>query len=293
VRQGNQHNEIDIFAYATEGSLDAQMWQNNERKARFIAAALSGDTSIRRLEDMGESQANQFAMAKAIASGDPRLMQKAGLEADIARLERLRAAHIDDQHAVRRQMRDAECDIELSIRRIGEISRDIERRVPTAGDAFNMTVMEELHVERRLAGRALMKEILTLVQLQHEGETVIASIGGFDVVYSGQRVGRDSYRYTTMLLRTGAEYEIELPVTVTPLGAVARLEHALDDFEGERERYRQRLADARRRLASYESRDGGDFAFATELAEKRRQLAEVEKALAEDSESAGELAAAA
>jgi hypothetical protein len=57
-----------------------QMWQNNERKARFIAAALSGDTSIRRLEDLGEGQANQFAMAKAIASGDPRLMQKAGLK---------------------------------------------------------------------------------------------------------------------------------------------------------------------------------------------------------------------
>jgi hypothetical protein len=138
-----------------------------------------------------------------------------------------------------------------------------------------------------------MKEILTLVQLQQEGETVIASIGGFDVEYSGERVGRDGYRYTTMLLRTGAEYEIELPVTVTPIGAIARLEHALDNFEGDRERYRQRLADARRRLASYESRDGWDFAFATELAEKRRQLAEVEKALAEDSESAGELAAAA
>ncbi|TIU28672.1 MAG: lactate dehydrogenase, partial [Mesorhizobium sp.] len=107
LRQGNQHDVIDIFAYATEGSMDAQMWQNNERKARFIAAALSGDTSIRRLEDMGEGQANQFAMAKAIASGDPRLMQKAGLEADIARLERLRAAHIDDEHAVRRQIRDA------------------------------------------------------------------------------------------------------------------------------------------------------------------------------------------
>jgi hypothetical protein len=293
VRQGNQHDEIDIFAYATEGSLDAQMWQNNERKARFIAAALSGDTSIRRLEDMGESQANQFAMAKAIASGDPRLMQKAGLEADIARLERLRAAHIDDQHAVRRQIRDAERNIELSIRRIDEIGRDIERRIPTAGDAFTMAVTEDPHVERKLAGRALMKEILTLVQLQHEGETVIASIGGFDVAYSGERIGHEGYRYTTMLQRSGAEYEIELPVTVTPIGAIARLEHALADFEGERERYRQRLADARRRLASYESRDGADFAFAAELAEKRRQLAEVKKALAEDSEIAGELAAAA
>ncbi|NTC17463.1 helicase-related protein, partial [Agrobacterium tumefaciens] len=108
IRQGNQHDEVDVFAYATLGSLDATMWQNNERKARFIAAALSGDTSVRRLEDMGEGQANQFAMAKAIASGDERLMQKAGLEAEIARLDRLRAAHIDDQHAIRRQIRDAE-----------------------------------------------------------------------------------------------------------------------------------------------------------------------------------------
>ncbi|TIQ75226.1 MAG: lactate dehydrogenase, partial [Mesorhizobium sp.] len=158
VRQGNQHDEVDIFAYATEGSLDATMWQNNERKARFIAAALAGDTSIRRLEDLGEGQANQFAMAKAIASGDQRLMQKAGLEADIARLERLRAAHIDDQHAVRRQIRDAERDIEYSTRRIGDIGQDIERLVPTNGDAFAMTVMDKVYDERKLAGRALMKE---------------------------------------------------------------------------------------------------------------------------------------
>ncbi|KJF65422.1 Eco57I restriction-modification methylase domain-containing protein [Rhizobium nepotum] len=283
VRQGNQHDEVDIFAYATEGSLDATMWQNNERKARFVAAALSGDTSIRRLDDIGEGQANQFAMAKAIASGDQRLMQKAGLEADIARLERLRAAHIDDQHAVRRQIRDAEREIESSTRRIAEVGQDIERLVPTAGDAFSVTVMGKVYAERKEAGRSLMKEILTQVQLKRQGETVIASIGGFDLKYGGERFGRDNYRYTTMLMRTGADFEIELPVTVTPLGAVSRLEHALGDFEGERERNRQRLADARRRLASYQSRDeGGDFAFAGELAEKRRQLAEVDAALATD-----------
>lgn len=67
------------------------------------------------------------------------------------------------------------------------------------------------HVERKDAGRALMKEILTLVQLQQEGESTIAAIGGFDLEYSGERFGRDGYRYSTMLIRTGAEYEIELP----------------------------------------------------------------------------------
>jgi hypothetical protein len=93
-------------------------------------------------------------MAKAIASGDPRLMQKAGLEAEIARLERLRAAHIDDQHAIRRQIRDAEREIERATRRIGEIGQDIERLVPTAGAAFAMTVTGKAFTERKLAGRA-------------------------------------------------------------------------------------------------------------------------------------------
>lgn len=283
VRQGNQHEEVDIFAYATEGSLDASMWQNNERKARFIAAALSGHTSIRRLEDVGEGAANQFAMAKAIASGDERLMQKAGLEADIARLERLRVAHEDDQYAVRRQMRDAEREIEVSTQRIGEIRHDIARLRPTTGDAFVMMVLGEEYAERKEAGRALMKEILTLLQLQQEGDVHLATIGGFDLVYEGERFGKgDGYRYETLLQRTGADYEIDLAITVTPLGAISRLEHGLEGFEEERRQYRRRLEEAGRRLASYRSRDGGAFAFAEDLKEKRRELREIETQLAAD-----------
>lgn len=280
VRQGNQHDEVDVFAYATLGSLDATMWQNNERKARFIAAALSGDTSVRRLEDLGEGQANQFAMAKAIASGDPRLMQKAGLEAEIARLERLRAAHIDDQHAIRRQIRDAEREIERATRRIDDIGHDIARLKPTTGEAFAMSVKGTPFTERKLAGRGLMQEILTLVQLQHEKKIVIASIGGFDVSFEGSRIGREGYIYTTMLERTGASFEIELAMTVTPLGAVARLEHALSNFESEQGAYRNRLNDARRRLATYGARVGETFAFEAELDLKHDELAAIETELA-------------
>ena len=133
-------------------------------------------------------------MAKAIASGDQRLMQKAGLEAEIARLERLRAAHLDDQHAdppadPRRRARHRTLRPGGSARS----AQDIERLVPTTGDAFTMTVAGEAFDERKLAGRALMKEILTLVQLQQDGEAVIASIGGFDLEFSGERFGKDGY----------------------------------------------------------------------------------------------------
>jgi hypothetical protein len=279
--------------YATEGSLDASMWQNNERKARFIAAALSGDTSIRRLEDIGEGAANQFAMAKAIASGDERLMQKAGLEADIARLERLRAAHEDDQYAVRRQMRDAEREKEVSARRIAEIGQDLARLRPTGGDAFTMIVLGQEYAERKEAGRALMKEIFTLLQLQHQGELHLATIGGFDLVYEGERFGKgDGYRYETLLQRTGADYEIDLPITVTPLGAISRLEHALSGFDEEQHQYRRRLEEAERRLVSYRSRVGGAFAFADDLEEKRLNLRAIEAQLSADLDNESVAAAA-
>lgn len=83
-----------------------------------------------------------------------------------------------------------------------------------------------------------------------------------------------------------------MPVTVTPLGAVSRLEHALDGFGEERNRYCQRLEDYRRRLASYQSRQGGECAFANELAENRKSLRDIEKQLAADViDSSAEIAA--
>ena len=111
-RQGNQHDEIEVYAYATLGSMDATMWQNNERKARFIEAALSGDRTIRRLEDEG-GQANQFAMAKAIASGDSRLIRKAGTG------ERDRPAATPARGAHRRPARHPAADRQCAQRHCG------------------------------------------------------------------------------------------------------------------------------------------------------------------------------
>jgi hypothetical protein len=111
----------------------------------------------------------------------------------------------------------------------------------------------------------------------------LATIGGFDLVYEGERFGKgDGYRFETMLKRTGGKYDIDLAITVTPLGAISRLEHALDGFDEERRQYRRRLEGAERRLVSYRSRDGGDFAFANDLKEKRLELRAIETQLAED-----------
>jgi len=116
---------------------------------------MAGDRSVHRIEDAG-SQANQFALAKAIASGDERLMRKAGIASEIARLERLRDSHFDDQLAIRRKIGYGEKHLADAALRIEQIAEDLARRTPTRGEAFVMTVGERKLDERKAAGEALI-----------------------------------------------------------------------------------------------------------------------------------------
>jgi hypothetical protein len=279
-RQGNQHDEIELYAYATLGSMDATMWQNNERKARFIAAALSGDRSIRRVEDIG-SQANQFAMAKAIASGDGRLMQKAGLENEIARLERQRAAHIDEQHDIRRRIHAARHDRERAEDRIVAIRQDIERRTSTRGDAFTMIIGERTVTERKIAGASILSKLRMALLERDARAWRIGSIGGFDLTAASRRdfIGREVVPVLVMQ-RTEHEQTITVQDDLTALGLIARLEHALDHFEEDLETQVRQRADAIARLAGYEPRLGETFHLQAELDEKLARLAEIEADLA-------------
>ena len=285
-RQGNQNDEIGIYAYATLGSTDATMWQNNERKQRFINAAMSGDRSIRRIEDAG-SQVSQFAMAKAIASGDPRLMQRAGLEAEIARLERQRAAHFDDQQAVRSAIHHAEREVATAERRIRQVGQDIDRRQPTRGDAFAMTVEGVTFSERPKAGGALLNLLRNLDVRQETGDWSVAEIGGFSITASLVRSWRQKDLEVLVALdRTEEAGEIEFSVNLTTLGLVSRLEHALDHFDAELAQHRRSLTENRVRIADYTPRLGMPFALQTELDGKYADLSALEVSLAATSKEA-------
>jgi len=284
-RQGNQNAEIDIYAYATLGSVDATSWQLLERKSRFIAAALGGDRSIRRLEDAG-SQVNQFAMAKALASGDPRLMQKAGLDAEVGRLERLRAAHFDDQLAVRRQILDSEHDLAHATTRIAAIEQDIAVRTPTRGDLFTMQLGGKVRTDRKSAGGSLLSRLRLMERNREKGSWTLGTIGGFEIKASGEPLGEKHYRLEAWLERHGYEQEIRLESDLTALGLIARLEYQLDRFEAELADYRRRMAEAEQRLPAYRRRIGEAFGLQEELDAKTTELAALEADLAANDKAA-------
>jgi hypothetical protein len=66
----------------------AYMWQTLETKARFIAQVMKGDKGIRSLEDV-ELAALSYAEVKALASGNPLVIEKAGVDAEVAKLSTL------------------------------------------------------------------------------------------------------------------------------------------------------------------------------------------------------------
>jgi hypothetical protein len=284
-RQGNQYVEIEIYAYATLGSMDATMWQNNERKARFVAAALSGDRSIRTIDDIGEA-ANQFALAKAIASGDPRLMQKAGLEAEIARLDRQRAAHFDDQLNIRRRIADARAEHDHAVQRIKDIRADIEQRISTRGDAFSLGYEGRAVTDRRVAGTMLLSKVRLAERARLPLEADLATLGGFTIAWVADRSWRKEFEANLAFRRTAHTQLIAIEDDLTPMGLVSRLEYILDRFEQDLQEQERRAREAANRRCGYEERADQAFPLQAELDSKLATLAALDADLARTAKKA-------
>jgi N12 class adenine-specific DNA methylase len=283
-RQGNQNEEINIYCYATLTSMDATMWGQNSRKQKFVEAALSGDRSVRKLEDAG-SQANQFSLAKAISSGDQRLMQKAGLEAEIHRLYRLRDSHIESQIGVRRSIADARSTIEFNNKRVICITQDLEQRTDTRGDLFRLSFDGADYVERKAAGAAIIKAIL---ESGWHDRKLLGEAGGIRFGIKIHRHRDHKIMSSHVVLRRNGDYreEIDLPEDPSPLGVIARIESALTRFESQLDESIHRIEDAKRRLADFEPRLGQVFDMQAELDAKCVELEKLDEDLAASTEAA-------
>jgi hypothetical protein len=92
LRQGNQNKEVAIYRYVTTGSFDSYMWQALETKARFIGQIMTGESGLRRAEDVG-GQELSYAEVKAIALGNPAVLTLAEADAELQRLGVLNRNH--------------------------------------------------------------------------------------------------------------------------------------------------------------------------------------------------------
>lgn len=86
IRDGNMNEEVWIYRYVTEASFDLYMWNTCEHKARFILQVMDPDMKVRSVEDIAVATLS-YAEVKAAASGDPKVIEKITLDAELAKLE--------------------------------------------------------------------------------------------------------------------------------------------------------------------------------------------------------------
>ncbi len=189
VRQGNKNKLVKVTGYATKGTYDSTMFTLLETKQRFIDQMWTDDFSVREMDDL-DGDADQYAMAKAISSGDERLIQKIGLEQEVQRLQRLRNAHYDEQLSSQQRKSRAKSSIDFNERKIAKIQNDIKSRVDTAGNRFFAVIGKKTFSDRKKAGTPLLSSITRLHNKADPDSSVtsVGSIAGFDIqVYIDKR----------------------------------------------------------------------------------------------------------
>jgi N12 class adenine-specific DNA methylase len=284
IRQGNLNPEIEVLRYVTEGSFDGYLWQTVARKAGFIAQVMRGSLDVREIEDVGDA-ALSYDEVKALATGDPRVLEKAKLDAEVTRLERLERAHYRGQshltHAVDVADRAiVELDVDAAAVEVA-----LGRRVDTRGEAFRATVAGATYTSRADAGRALLGEVLEHPAApRSDGRTAtVGRLGGFELGLRAESGGgRDQVVLTLVdVPRSAVVVDRDKVTDLDPAGLIARLENKVTGLDRLVDRIADERAEHQRERDRAAEQLDKPFARSVELADARAQAALLAKEMAD------------
>ena len=274
-RQGNENDTIDLYRYVTEGSFDAYMWQTLENKARFIAQVMNGSVTVRQAEDL-ESGALTFAEIKAIASGNPAVMEKVKVDTEIRKLDQLRASHVNQQHNIRWQVRSLPEHIDKARKYHDALTADIGVRDSHADEDFTMKVGN-----REFSGKGAREEAGTALNnavMSWRDDMTLKVRGhykGFEVLSRGSQF-KDGL--PDLFLRGKATYKANLNPE-NPLGTIASIDHVLRNLDGKAEAGKRDIEQQEKALTDYKVQMGRPFEHEQRLGELMVKQAELNAAL--------------
>jgi hypothetical protein len=185
-RQGNGWPEVFVCNYVTEGSFDGYIWQTLETKARFIGQMRSGDVTIRAIDDISEVVLSA-AEIKAIASGNPKVIRKVQLDAELVKLASLHSSYRDTQARMRAKLRDIAWARERMAERRALLLAAEHVVTPFADAAFKAAIVKGAmtneaiaYTKRDAAGKALNAiAVEVAAQAQATKERITRTIGSY------------------------------------------------------------------------------------------------------------------
>ena len=269
VRQGNENEEEEIYRYVTEGTFDAYLYQLVENKQKFIAQIMTSKAPVRVADDVDET-ALSYSEIKALATGNPLIIEKCNLDMEVARLNMLKASHLNQVYALEELVhRKYPAEITRLTERIAGYEKDVElaKAHPKAQEGFcGMEVEGKHYAEKEDAGKAII-DVCT--KMTGSDAVLLGQYRGFSMVLAYDGMSNE-YRIT---LKGTLSHTVTLGADV--FGNITRLDNALENLAGNLDAERAKLEEAKVQLENARTELATPFAREDELTEKTARLKEL------------------
>ena len=270
VRQGNSNPEVDLYRYVTEGTFDAYSYQLLESKQKFISQIMTSKSPVRSAEDVDET-ALSYAEIKALASGNPKIMEKMQLDADVAKLKLQKADHLSQRYGLEDALiKKFPREIAEQEERIKSLIADMEtaknNTFPNENGFSPMVIMGTTYTEKAEAGKAILAicERITNPEGRPLGE------------YRGFKtdIGFDTLSKEFFITLRGELFH-KVPLGKDPHGIITRLDNAIEAFEKRKHGCEFNLEELHKQVENAKAEIAKPFPREAELDEKCKRLAEL------------------
>ena len=273
IRQGNQNKEVYIYRYVTEKTFDAYLYQLVENKQKFISQIMTSKTPVRSAEDIDEV-ALSYAEIKALAAGNPLIIEKTELDTQVSKLKLLKQSYLNEQY-----------DLEDKIKkkypnRIKELEKNIENYktdIEYLGDNYSnedsftgMTINGITYSEKQDAGAKIIDECKSIIS---DETKEIGEYKGFKMELKFFAFMKE---YNLILKRNSITI---VNLGNSELGNITRIDNALDNISSHLLDSQTELETIKTQLEKAKLEFGNSFNQEEELKEKQKRLNEVNRLL--------------
>lgn len=269
IRQGNKNPEVDIYRYVTEGTFDAYLYQLVENKQRFISQIMTSKTPVRFAEDIDET-ALSYAEIKALAAGNPDIIEKTELDTQVAKLKLLKQNYLSEKYALEdKVIKYYPNEIKRLENRIEDMKEDIEvfNNNNTPDNSFEkMNIKGTIFTERKEAG----EKIIEICKSMTNPEPLeIGDYKGFKIILSFDTMDRKFYAS----MKNNLSYKTELGSD--PSGNITRIDNVLNGIETRLSSIENNLEDTKKNYESAKKEIEKPFPQEEELKTKSKRLDEL------------------
>lgn len=265
-RQGNQNKEVYIYRYVTEKTFDAYLYQIVENKQKFISQIMTSKTPLRTAEDIDEV-ALSYAEIKALAAGNPLIIEKTDLDAQVSKLQLLKQSHLSEIYDLEDKVRKTYPNqIKGLENTISGYEKDIVVRDNNKKDIFEMTINGIKYSERAEAGEKIVEECR---KMRSPNPVEIGEFCGFKI-----EISFDSFNREFIVdLKSNLEHPTLLGESNS--GNVIRIENLLSNLETKLEGKKTELENVKIQYENAKNEIKRPFPREEELQEKTKRLNEL------------------